>query len=393
MREAFIFRHFFDGLAFAGAVAEWGLACWLGRFAPPLSFHVAALALLFAVNRAASTRCRQEPASGMFAGRAGAVILGTAFGAIVCASAVFVLATAWLSTWIVGALSAEAGMIGRLAREPVFGNAFRHLATVTVAFTSAAVAYGYARGYRELEVTSLTVPVPGLARTLRLVHVTDLHLGPLADRAVLREAIDRVIGLAPDLVCVTGDIIDSPATDLARWLPELARITAPHGVFTILGNHDARVGTDRVAAAIARWTGWRVLRDEVATIEVNGAPLHLVGLEDRPAIQAAEALPGILARIPADEPAIVLVHRPGVFTAAAEARVPLVLAGHTHGGQIAVPGVPRLNVARLLVTEFDAGTFTRGETMLHVNRGLGTSGQRIRVGAPREISVLTLAPA
>jgi len=72
--------------------------------------------------------------------------------------------------------------------------------------------------------------------------------------------------------------------------------------------------------------------------------------------------------------------------------VPLVLAGHTHGGQVAVPGLPRLNPARFLMTRFDAGLFRDGASWLHVSRGLGTSEQPVRVGVPREIAVLTLVP-
>jgi predicted MPP superfamily phosphohydrolase len=223
--------------------------------------------------------------------------------------------------------------------------------------------------------------------------VTDLHLGPLAERAALREAIDRVLALDPDVVCVTGDVIDSPVAVLDSWMPELARLTARHGVFAILGNHDREVGADRVAEALRRWTGWRVLRDEVGTVEVGGGRLHLLGLEDRPRSQAADALPALLARVPAGEPAVLLAHRPTVFPAAAAAGVSLMLAGHTHGGQLAVPGAPRLNVARVLVTQYDAGFFERDGARLHVNRGLGTSGQRVRIGAPREITVLTLVAA
>ncbi len=392
MREAFLFRHFFDGLALSGAVAEWALVCWLAHLGPPWPAHLIGPALLFVLNRAAAQRYEHEPATGMLAGPGGAIVLGAAFGAIVCTSVVLALGGAWLATWLVGALTVEAGMIGRLAHEPVFGGGFHQLAAAAVALTGGAVAYGYAHGYRQLTVTSLVVPVPGLGAPLRIVQVSDLHLGPLADRAALREAIDRVVILAPDIVCVTGDIVDSPATDLAKWMPELARLAAPLGVFAILGNHDVRVGGERIASALARWTSWRLLRDEVATIEANGGRLFVVGLDDRPASEAADALPPLLARLPAGVPTIVLAHRPSVFPIAAAAGVPLVLAGHTHGGQLAVPGLPRLNVARLLVTEYDAGAFTRGDTLLHVNRGLGTSGQRIRVGAPREISVLTLLP-
>jgi len=161
-------------------------------------------------------------------------------------------------------------------------------------------------------------------------------------------------------------------------------------VFAVLGNHDRRTGADRVAAALARWSGWRLLRDQVATIEVAGSRLHLVGLEERPEGRAADALPDLVARVPGGEPFVVLAHRPSVLPVAAAVGVPLVLAGHTHGGQLAVPGVPRLNVARLLRLGFEAGCYARDGTLLYVNRGLGTSGQRLRIGVPREISVLTL---
>src|SRR5439155_25717834 len=118
-------------------------------------------------------------------------------------------------------------------------------------------AYGYAAGYRRLTVTSLVMPLPGLRGPLaglRLVHVSDLHVGPLADRDALREAIDRVVALDPDLVCVTGDIVDSPAADLDAWMPDLAPQTSCHGVFAILGYHH-RIGLAMQAgAAVSRWT-------------------------------------------------------------------------------------------------------------------------------------------
>lgn len=87
---------------------------------------------------------------------------------------------------------------------------------------------------------------------------------------------------------------------------------------------------------------------------------------------------------------MLLVHQPVAFPTAAALGVPLTLAGHTHGGQIALPGARVVNVARILMTRFDAGTFACGDAVLHVNLGLGTSGQRVRIGAPREISVVTL---
>jgi predicted MPP superfamily phosphohydrolase len=392
MPERFLFRHFFDGLALGGALAEWGLACWLLDLEVPVGLHLVVPALLAVVNRLAARRFEREPVRGLLTGRLGYVTLAIAFGALVSAGVLAMVASAWVAGSLLGALSAEAGMVARLGPAPIFGTTFRWIGGAAVGLAGGAVAYGYLRGYRELMVTAIDLPLRGLPAPVRLVHVSDLHLGTLADRAALREALDRVAALAPDLVCVTGDLVDSPATDLDAWMPELARLTARLGVFAVLGHNDRRTGADRVAAALARWSGWRLLRDEVATIEVAGGRLHLVGLEERPEGRAADALPALVARVPAGEPFVLLAHRPSVLPVAAAVGVPLVLAGHTHGGQLAVPGVPRLNVARLLRVGFEAGCYARDGTLLYVNRGLGTSGQRVRIGVPREISVLTLTP-
>jgi predicted MPP superfamily phosphohydrolase len=393
--ERLVFRHFFTVLALGGALAEWGIACWLLGVRAPVPVHALVVALLAVANRIAARRLEREPATGLLAGQTGHVILATAFGALICAAALAVTAGAWLAAGALGAFRAEAGVLASAGVDALFGGAFRGVAYLVVASTTLAVTYGYARGYRRLVVTPLTVPLAGLSPALagfRVVHVTDLHLGPLADRTALRAALDRINALEPDVVCVTGDIVDSPATDLAAWIPELERLTARHGVFAILGNHDKHVGDARVVAALRRWTTWRILRDEVATIEVDGARLHLLGLEDRPWRQVADELPALARRVPPGEPAVLLAHRPAVFAAAATAGIGLTLAGHTHGGQVAVPGAPRLNVARVLQTRFDAGLFVRGDALLNVNRGLGTSGQRIRIGVPCEITVVTLVP-
>jgi len=398
VRERLIFRHFFAVLAIGGALAEWGLACWLLApfgVAPPAALHLTVPSLLAAVNLLAARRLVHEQVRGPLTGRAGHVLLAMAFGALVCGGVLGVMAGGWAALRLFGALRAEAGIAAVDATEALFAGGFRPLASVVLALTAGTLAYGYVHGHRRLVVTRLALPLEGLPPALaglRVVQVSDLHLGPLAHREALRDAFARVAALDPDIVCVTGDLVDSPATDLDSWMPELARLSARHGVFAILGNHDRQVGAERVAAALGRWTAWRILRDEVATIEVGGARLHLLGLEDRPEGSAAEALPALLATVPGGEPAILLAHRPSVFPAAAAAGVRLILAGHTHGGQLAVPGVRGANVARLVVTRFDAGSFERDGALLHVNRGLGTSGQRVRVGAPREITLFTLVP-
>jgi hypothetical protein len=396
--ERLLFRHFFTAYALAGGTALWVLGCWLAAplgVRPAWPWHAGGPLLLAALVRGATCAFRRDDPEPLPVWvRVCRATTAIAFAAMVAVAA---LGTTLIVTAAAGrfARAAEAGTLapGRGSRSPA---PTRGLGMAAVGLAFGLVAYGYARGHRRLRVREIAVPVAGLPPALaglRLVHLSDLHVGPLADAAALREALARVLALDPDLVCITGDVVDNPYADLARWLPELARLRARHGVYAILGNHDRRVGAARVAAALTARCGWRVLRDELATLTIRGARLHLVGLEHRPRAHAADALPSVLARVPAGEPAIVLVHHPAAFPRAAAAGVPLTLAGHTHGGQVAVPGLPRLNPARLLVTRFDAGCFAQGTSVLHVSPGLGASGQRVRIGVPREITVLTLVPA
>jgi uncharacterized protein len=398
LRERIVFRHFYTVLSTAGAVGEWGLFCWaLWPVASrlPLWAHVLGPIALAALTRLAATVFEREPVPRL-AGAVSRVVVGTAMGGIVCGATFLAASVVWFGLRSVMALRVEAGFAAAGTGDPLFDAGFRAFVSLAVVGAAGAVVHGYLRGYRRLRVTHLTVPLatlPAGAPAIRLVHVSDLHMGPLADRAALRAVLDEIARLDGDLVCVTGDLVDNPGTDVEGWIAELDRLQARHGVFAILGNHDRHAGAERVADAVRRFTGWRLLRDEVAAVEVDGARLHLVGIEDRPQESAASRLPALLARVPAGEPAVLLAHRPSVFESAREAGVPLTLAGHTHGGQVAVPGAPRLNVARFLVSRYDGGTFARGGSVLHVSRGVGTSGQRVRIGVPCEVTVVTLVTA
>lgn len=399
MWERLVFPNFFAILTVAGAVAAWALLAWLA--APALS-HVSPLLhvlgpLFFALLLwGPARRAERRPAASRLAERAGNLLLATAFIALVCGATLAAAAAVWALAQLPGALRAEAAVVAGIAPTALWGPGFRTFAQGLLAIAGGTLVYGYVFGHRWLVVTRLTVELPGLpagAPGLRVVHVSDFHLGPQADRAGLRAAIDRVLAIEPDLVCITGDVVDSPATDLDAWMPELTRLTARHGVYCILGNHDRFTDPDRVAAALARWTSWRVLRDDVAEVVVGDARLWLLGLEDRNAA-VAPRLEALRARVPAGGATILLAHHPDVFPHALAAGLPLMLAGHTHGGQIAPPGLPRVNIARLLVSRWDSGTFVRQGSVLHVNRGLGTSGQPVRVGVPAEITTLSLvAPA
>jgi predicted MPP superfamily phosphohydrolase len=210
--------------------------------------------------------------------------------------------------------------------------------------------------------------------------------------------VARVNALGPDIIAITGDITDglSHADDT---FPELAKLDAPLGVFAILGNHDFYTGADDVTATLARHTRFHVLRDAVVPVDRDGARLYVVGLDDRGmdwarGVRHCDELEHIMAALPPLAPTLLLTHRPDLFVHAARLGIPLVLAGHTHGGQLALPwgGNRKPSLARFM-TRFPRGTYRLGRSVLHVNLGLGVTGLPIRLSSPREITVIRLVSA
>jgi hypothetical protein len=318
----------------------------------------------------------------------GAVAIG--FGSFAVTGVLVGLAASW--TLLAGFVAGPA-VAGGFATLPLADPRFQYVSGVSATAGALVMLHGYWRGHRALAIERHTLSfstLPAGLDGLRVVHLSDLHVGPLADRRALAEALARVNALAPDVVCVTGDIVDSPKTEIAAWLPLLATLRARLGVFAILGNHDREAGADRVAVAIENGTNWRLLRDAVASMAVGTSRLHLLGLEDRPLTFLTDRLPALLAAVPSDGFPILLCHHPDVFDDAAAAALPLTLAGHTHGGQLAVPGLPQLNVARWMISPRSVGWFRQDGQYLHVSAGLGVSGQRVRVAMPCDITEITL---
>jgi hypothetical protein len=391
----FIFRNFWSFLALTAAASEWALACWfLGR-SPSLAAHGAGIVLLALGNRLAAVAIEQERHRRPVTRALGVGALAVGFSAFVVAGTLLGLAAGWtlLSGFVAGPAVA-----GNLGAGPLAEAGFRWLGTLGAAAGGFVMFHGYVRGHRRLRIRRRALALPALPPALdgfRIVHLSDLHVGPLADRRALAAAIERVNALAPDVVCVTGDIVDSAKTDVAAWLPLLAHLHARLGVFAILGNHDREAGADRIAEALAAGTSWHVLRDATHVLQVGDARLRVLGLEDRPASSLGVHLPALVASIEPGDVPILLCHHPDVFDEAAAAAIPLTLAGHTHGGQLAVPGLPQLNVSRLLITARSVGWFRQDGQYLHVSSGLGVSGQRVRVGMPPEVTDITLrhAPA
>jgi predicted MPP superfamily phosphohydrolase len=271
------------------------------------------------------------------------------------------------------------------------------LGGAVVALGFGSVAWGASVGDRRIRVDRVPLPLSGVAeqhRSLEIAHVTDLHIGPLLPPSRLPRFVDRINALEPDIVVVTGDLFDFDPGYVDDGCRELGRLAARLGVYAVLGNHDVYTGAEVVAAGIARHTGIRLLRDEWLPIDVDGAELGIAGLDD-PGEGWTEresdhpVLDRLASEIPDGLPTLLLAHRPSYFAHAARLGFSLVLSGHTHGGQVALPRAHQVNVSRM-IADHTRGVLQRDGSTLYVNRGLGMAGLPLRLNCPREIALIEL---
>ena len=375
-------------------IVEWGLRAtgWGSLGIAGFVAAVAALALLNAATLATLPRIARRGPAGYVAGRLWLVASVAALVTGPLIAAVFALfgPLAWL-----GPLASDRlGEVARAVLVPGGG------AAVALGFGS--MFWGYFVGQRRVEVDRVELPLPGLPDALaglRVAQISDLHIGLQLRAPLLRELVAKVNALEPDLIVITGDVFDFDPSFIEEGCSELAALDAPLGVFCVLGNHDVYTGADAVARGLQSLTKIRVLRDEWTRIESAGAAFALVGVEDpghgwsdRDATHSA--LEKLATDVPSDMARLLLIHRPSYFAEAARLGYPISLAGHTHGGQIALPLAHHHNVSRL-ISRWTRGLFRDDATgaLLYVNRGLGVAGPPIRLNCAREISLHRLVPA
>jgi predicted MPP superfamily phosphohydrolase len=255
----------------------------------------------------------------------------------------------------------------------------------------AATAGGVIAGRTSFRIDKREIGFPGLSPDLdglRIVHLSDIHLGPFLDPADL----ERIVGMAnetrPHLAAVTGDFITVRDDWLSDCLRILSRLRAEAGVYACLGNHEMRARCSDRAKAEGASHGIEVLRGEARGVRFGQAALNVAGVDyqrmKRPYLVGSGEL------VKPGEFNLMLSHNPDVFPAAAAQGWDFTLAGHTHGGQVTAGILSQyLNVARVF-TPYVYGTYRNGRSAIYVTRGIGTVGVPARIGAPPEIGLIRL---
>ena len=246
-----------------------------------------------------------------------------------------------------------------------------------------------------LEVHRDTLALPGWPAThepLSVALIADLHTGaPWKGLDELARIVDTTNALRPDLVLLLGDyvihgVLGGHFVPPEESAPLLGRLVAPLGVFAVLGNHDHWFDADRVRVALES-AGITVLEDRARRIERPGGDFWLVGLKDY--WEDDRDLPGAIAPLTDELPALAFTHNPDMF-ATLPGRFALVLAGHTHGGQVALPLLGRPIVPSAYGQRYASGHIVEQGRHLFVTTGIGTSILPVRFGVPPEIVLLTL---
>jgi len=270
-------------------------------------------------------------------------------------------------------------------RAPSRRDVLKTAAAAGIGLITGAAAHGFLYERHQIEVTRETLRVSGLPDAhggLRIGFLSDIHRSQTVPHAMIDTAVRLLMAERPDLIVLGGDYVTwGDRRYVAASAEALAPLSAPHGVFAVLGNHDD--DRDMPAALTAR--GFAVLRDARTQVAIRNEPLDFVGI--RFWTRRVEDLTRLLRG--ASSNVILLAHTPKRLIEAAALSVPLMLSGHTHGGQIVLPGVGAFAAREFPVV---AGSGRRDNTAVFVSRGIGTVYLPIRLNCPPEVAVLTLQP-
>ena len=225
---------------------------------------------------------------------------------------------------------------------------------------------------------------------LTIVQITDVHLYPLTQPELVKKSVLMANELKPDLVVLTGDYVWQDLEAIYELAPLFAGLDAKYGIFSILGNHDYWLDAG-VITRVMESAGLPVLINQGVSIQQGKGSIFVAGLDD--GWSGNPDLDETLDGANSSEPEILLCHEPDLADRySLDGRVDVQLSGHTHGGQIRLPGIGAM-VLPYLGRKYDIGLYRVNEMLLYTNRGLGVISEPVRFNCPPEISQFILQSA
>ncbi len=245
------------------------------------------------------------------------------------------------------------------------------------------------RNYVITDQTLLYTKLPSELEGLKIAHISDIHSGIFMSKNQIIEIFEIINAQNPDLVCITGDHVDTHVSEIPNIREAISALKPTYGIFGSPGNHDHYADIDAVVGAFAD-TRMNMLQNSNVELNIDGAPVNLIGIDDAGTGAMNFANPDKAFKgLNPESFKILMSHRPHLFDLAGEKDIHLTLAGHTHGGQIAIdlPGIELYPIDWF--HKYSRGHYQQGESQLYVNVGVGLVGAPIRLVRP-EITLLTL---
>ncbi|MDX8388157.1 MAG: metallophosphoesterase [Ghiorsea sp.] len=292
--------------------------------------------------------------------------------------------------WVLPLFQSEKGKVGNPDRRQFMSNSL-NLGLVGVSSSMVGVGFAQAVGgavVREVNVPLGHVPIP--LKDIRIAQFTDLHIGPMIKRDYVEGIVSQINQLKPDIIVMTGDLVDGSVAHLKDDVAPLETLSARYGKYFVTGNHEYYSGAEAWIAEMER-LGFKVLLNEHQLIEHKGAKLLLAGVTDYRAhtvIASHQSDPAkAMKGAPKSDVKILLAHQPKSIYAATDAGFDLQISGHTHGGQY----YPMNFIAKMVNPYIKGLHLHKNKTWIYVSPGTGYWGPPMRLGTEAEITLFRLS--